>query len=473
MSEQQIISSLVQDYMNAILDNFDEGIYITDSEANTVYLNHSYELISGLKKSQMLGENMNDLVESGVVSLSGTLLVLESKKKVTIEQSFHTGKRAVITSMPIFDNQGDQDHIIMVVTVVRETTELYSVRRELKRQEQLAGALRNELDQLRREMDGEADLIAADEKTRQVLHLAGRVALTDSPVLLTGEDGSGKSEIARYIHRHSGRSDSPFMRVDFSAISGVNVSSYLFGGLDTGSGVYQMGIVESAGGGTIYIEEIMDVPKEVFGQILALLRYDSCVLGDGILHRLNIRIIAGSSMTPEEMRENKEGCEEILSELSRFVIEVPALSERPDDIIPLADYFLRHYNRSAGGHVRISRDAYREMVTYAWPQNVTELRNTIQRAAIVCADDCIEPEDLNIKPQMQPADGTVVPELSGADLVLPVDMKAELARIEAAYMSRAFLEFGNVREAADSLGFDSSTFVRKRQKYQKMGLMEA
>ena len=125
----------VEDYLEAVLDNFHDGIYITDREANTVYLNHSYELISGLRKSEMIGKNMKDLVEAGVVSMSGTLSVLQSGESVTSEQIFRTGKRAVITSTPIFDGD-DKTNLVMVVTLVREITEIYSIRKELQRKEQ-------------------------------------------------------------------------------------------------------------------------------------------------------------------------------------------------------------------------------------------------------------------------------------------------------------------------------------------------
>ena len=103
----------VEDYLEAVLDNFHDGIYITDREANTVYLNHSYELISGLRKSEMIGKNMKDLVEAGVISMSGTLAVLQSGEPVTSEQIFRTGKRAVITSTPVFDGE---DHTCLLYT---------------------------------------------------------------------------------------------------------------------------------------------------------------------------------------------------------------------------------------------------------------------------------------------------------------------------------------------------------------------
>ena len=129
------------DYLEDILEHFHDGIYITDNEANTIYINHSYERISGLTVSDMMGMNMRDLVEQGVISMSGTLEVLQTREEVTMEQTFRTGRRAIITSTPIFNYHFQQkdgaeaetdDQIIMVVTIVRDITELISARKEMR-----------------------------------------------------------------------------------------------------------------------------------------------------------------------------------------------------------------------------------------------------------------------------------------------------------------------------------------------------
>ena len=132
-------------YAEIIFDSFDDGIYITDEQAVTLYLNHSYERISGLTWAEMVGRNMRELVDSQVISMSGTLAALASGDTVTIEQSFRTGKRAIITSIPIYDREPgrtdpggpktDAGELLMVLTVVRETTELYQIKKELQKKE--------------------------------------------------------------------------------------------------------------------------------------------------------------------------------------------------------------------------------------------------------------------------------------------------------------------------------------------------
>ena len=159
--KQEMVSNFQYwDYLDEILDHVQEGVYITDSEANTVYINHTYELISGLLKTEMLGKNMKDLVENGAISASGTLMVLESGESITIEQSFRTGKRAIITSAPVYDDPVERTHIIMIVTSVREITELYSVRKELKKLEQQNRLYASELARLHNEMSENVEIVA-------------------------------------------------------------------------------------------------------------------------------------------------------------------------------------------------------------------------------------------------------------------------------------------------------------------------
>lgn len=480
-TQQKIISSLVQDYLEVILDNFRDGIYIADKEANTVYLNHSYELISGLPKSEVLGKNMRDLVERGVISQSGTLEVLETGKSITIEQSFRTGKRAVITSTPIYDEHGTTPDIIMVVTTVRETTEVYSIRRELRRKEQQNRQYLAELEQIRREMDGDVELVATDSKTVDLMRLLERISLLDSPVLLYGENGVGKESYAGFVHRHSRRAGCAFMRINFSVIPEEEMQSYLFGSQDERDDAYQMGILESAEGGTIYIEELADVPAMVQGQLLSVIKDGSCVLGDGRVHHLDVRVLAGSRYPLEKLKEESTVTSEIMDAFSVFSLEIPALRERKDDIIPLLNFYLNQYNYKTGEKKSFSRESYAHLVAYAWPGNVRELRNLVERAAIVSPSNEIGVPDLMIEEsgnaKTQQLDSCNTQEQQQEQgyvhrLTEKVDLKLEVAKVEADYMDQAFWQCGNIREASEMLGMDASTFVRKRKRYEQLGLME-
>lgn len=473
-------------YLEDILDGIQEGVYITDSEANTIYINHSYELITGLLKTEMLGKNMRELVDSGAVSASGTLMVLDSGERVTMEQSFKTGKRAIITSAPVYADPVKREHILMVVTSVREITELYSVRKELLRLERQNRQYVSELRRLHSELTEHVEIVAEDSASVRLVQLASRISITDSPVLISGEPGVGKEKMARLIHNGSGRSDFLFLCISFAVIPEHDPVGYLFGYEDPEKGEYHMGILESADGGTVYLDEIADMPRAVRGRFLSLLRDGTCLLGDGTLRRLNLRIIAGSQYTLEELESRRLLEEEILDYFSLFPLQILPLRKRREDIVPLIEYFLRRYQKKTGEKKRFSRKCYEKLLEYSWPGNIREVHALVQRAAVVSAGEEILPADLMLpedpSPALDPVSGgqgesRAVPSFGtwpgedswdGAE----ISLKDEVAKLEAAYMSSAFAKYRNIREAAEKLGMDSSTFVRKRQRYEKMGLME-
>lgn len=457
----------VEDYLEAVLDNFHDGIYITDREANTVYLNHSYELISGLRKSEMIGKNMKDLVETGVVSMSGTLSVLQGGEPVTSEQIFRTGKRAVITSTPVFDRE-DHTNIVMVVTLVREITEIYSIRKELQRKEQQNRQYMLELERMRRELDGDVELVAVAETSRKLVEFADKVAPVDMPVLLWGEKGSGKCRMAKYIHAHSNRSESAFLRLDFTAVPKGDLEIYLFGTQRNAEHEPQIGLLESADGGTLYIEELADMPGDIQGDLLALLRDGCCIMKEGYQQKLNIRMIAGSRYSMPQLEQMSNINRQLLQHFALFSVEVLPLRKRREDIIPLIDFFLNQYNYKTGQNKHFDRESYQCLSEYPWPGNIQELGNLVQRAAIISAGDVISVQDLFLHDQVEKAaqhkETYTYPE--------QIDLKMEVAKFEAGYLEHAFQRYGNIREAASSLGMDSSTFVRKRQKYEQLGLMK-
>ena len=461
------------DYLEEILEHFHDGIYITDDEANTIYLNHSYERISGLSVSDMLGKNMRELVEQGVISMSGTLTVLETGEEITLEQSFSTGRHAIITSTPIFNRieNGSDEHgktIVMVVTIVREMTEIYSARKEMKIQEHLKLKYQAELEKLKKAYGGEPDLVAEAGSTRKLMRMVDHVKLVDAPILLTGERGTGKRRIAAYVHQYSRRANCAFLRINFSAIPKDDPAGYLFGRKDSEE-KYQIGMIESAAGGTVYFEDLAEMPSAIQDRILSLLRDGQCVMGDGIMHKLDIRIIAGSTSTIEEMRKMKKVSPDILYAFSMFALKVPPLRERKDDVVPLAELFLERCNKERGTSIRITKAGFERMMEYSWPENVLELENMVSRAAIICQNGIIDVEDLFLQ---QSETETVQQVGRGVPDELPpqMDLREEVAALEAAYMAKAFEKYGNIRDAADYLGIDASTFTRKRQKYTQMGL---
>jgi len=451
------------DYLDAILESSHDGIYITDGNANTLRANKSYEEISGLNRDEVLGKNMRDLVAGGMISISGSVHALETRRPFATEQVFSTNKRAFITSTPIFD---ENDNIVLVVTTVKDITELHSIKKELKKKEALNRKYHKELENLKREFTVGADIVSADKNMISVLRLANRVALVDTPITVQGNAGTGKETLARYIHSRSDRADKPFVKVNMSSIPEKTLDIALFGHGNEGTDGHIKGLLDSADGGTVYFDEVFALPLETQGKLLNLAQNGILTPEGGTPRKANIRIIAGSRRNISDMERSFEVNKEWYYLLSMFTLRIPPLCERKDDIIPLMDTFLEEFNQKYHKNKKFDAVVYARLLIYPWPGNVRELKNLVQRAVIISENDVIGVDDLFTDDAGSFAAGkmTNFPDM--------VDLKAEVEKLEAEYMTMAFEKHKNTRAAAKNLGMDSSTFVRKRMAYVEKGLMQ-
>ena len=457
----RIFTSLQEAYdkLQCIVDNSYDGIYITDGNANTQWVNPAYLSISGLTEEDVLGKNMWDLEREGIISRSGTLLAIAQRKAVTLQQTFRTGKRALITSTPSFDDYGD---IMMVVTNVRDMTEFYALQEKYQEAQERYST---EIELARKQVLEGADLIAADPNTLSVLRLVERVAILDTTVLLTGETGVGKEKFARYIYKNSARREERFITVNCGAIPPNLVESELFGyekGAFTGAVRDKMGLFELAHRGTIFLDEIGELPLEMQVKLLRVLQERQIQrIGGTKPVPVDVRVIAATNRDLGEMVRSKNFREDLFYRLNVVPITIPPLRERRGDIVPFADAFLEELNRKYGFKKEFTTSALQAMEEYNWPGNVRELKNVVERVVILSTEDKICATDLPFCSQWPPIGHPVLRDE-------PIDLKLEVARFEDHYIRQAYEKYGNVRDAAASLGMDSSTFVRKRQKYQQL-----
>ena len=447
------------DRLEAIVNCSHDGIYITDGQANTLWVNPSYLSISGLQKEDVLGQNMWELERTGIISQSGTLLAIAQRRPVTLEQTFRTGKRALITSTPDFAADGQ---IAMVVTNVRDMTEYYDLQEKYQK---TAERYRSELELARKQLLNSSDLIAADPNTLSVLNQVDRVAALDTTVLLTGETGVGKEKFAQYIYKNSPRRRERFLPVNCGAIPPALMESELFGyeqGAFTGASRHgKMGIFELADKGTIFLDEIGELPLDMQVKLLRVLQERHIQrIGGSQNIPVDVRVIAATNRDLSEMVRSKTFREDLFYRLNVVPITIPPLRERRGDILPFIHCFLEELNRKYGFHKEFSTSALQAMERYPWPGNVRELKNVVERVVILSESDLILSSDLPFQ-----AKGSHDPLLQAGK---PVDLRLETAKFEYQYIQKAYETYKNVRSAAASLGMDSSTFVRKRKKYQQM-----
>jgi len=292
-----------------------------------------------------------------------------------------------------------------------------------------------------------------------VLDMAARVAATDAPVLITGENGTGKSLLARAIHRQSPRAAAPFVVTNCPTLSEELLASELFGhvrGAFTGAVRDQAGRVEVAEGGTLFLDEIGEIPPTLQSKLLRFLQEkDFERVGETRTRHGNVRIIAATNRDLEADVKAGRFREDLFYRLNVVEIRMPPLRERREDILPLARAFLSSFTRTTRPMApEISAAAAMALEQHDWPGNVRELRNTIERIAILWPTSVIEPEALpNRVPRAAQRRPTV-----GGDFTVD--------DVEREHIQSVLERVPKVEDAAALLGIDASTLWRKRKKYE-------
>jgi two-component system, NtrC family, response regulator AlgB len=292
-----------------------------------------------------------------------------------------------------------------------------------------------------------------------VLDMAARVAATDAPVLITGENGTGKSILARAIHRQSPRAASPFVVTNCPTLSEELLASELFGhvrGAFTGAVRDQAGRVEVAEGGTLFLDEIGEIPPALQSKLLRFLQEkDFERVGETRTRHGNVRIIAATNRDLEADVKSGRFREDLFYRLNVVEVRMPPLRERREDILPLARAFLSSFTRATRPMApEISAAAAMALEQHDWPGNVRELRNTIERIAILWPTSVVEPEAL---PNRVPRAAHRRPTVGG-------DFSVE--DVEREHIQSVLERVPKVEDAATLLGIDASTLWRKRKKYE-------
>ncbi|MGB7568866.1 MAG: sigma 54-interacting transcriptional regulator [Chitinivibrionales bacterium] len=291
-----------------------------------------------------------------------------------------------------------------------------------------------------------------------VLELATRVASFDTTVLITGETGTGKGVLARYIHEISPRKDHPFLAVNCSALPETLLENELFGhkaGAFTGAHSDETGLFKAAQKGTIFLDEIGDIPLSIQAKLLQVLQTKEIrPVGHTQSQRIDVRVISATNRDLNALVKEGLFREDLLYRLKVLHIAVPPLRSRTEDILPLARHFLDKLRRKMKiSNLRLAPAAVDALLRYSWPGNVRELENALEHAAVLCIDGIITPD---ILPGSMTGRLAAVPPQTGPQ---------SLEKIESDYI-RSTLELtgGNRTEAARLLGISESTLYRRLRK---------
>jgi len=288
-------------------------------------------------------------------------------------------------------------------------------------------------------------VVGQSKAIKRVMDMVAKVASTDASVFITGAHGTGKEVLARYIHQQSTRVAQPFINVDLSAISQGLFESTLFGhvqGAFTDASQDKAGMMEGANLGTLLLDEIGNLPLELQTKLLAALQNrEVSRVGEHRPRAIDIRLISTSHKTIEMLSDRNQFRQDLLFRINTVHIQVPALRNRREDIKPLAEHFLDHFNRKYDKTFGLTKAQIKELEDYPWPGNIRELRNNIERMVIMDNTDA----------------------LIGNEPDLPTDNLYEVEKRKIAEILERHA--GNITHAAAELGIGRNTLYRKMKKY--------
>ena len=443
--------------VSQILKMTSDGFIITDTEGNVREINKQYADFFGKSRSEIIGKSILNIIPN-------SKMIDIVKHKFSEEDAVHKyidgeakGNSVIVSRSYVEDEDGN---VVAGVAQVKFKVQTLAVAKKLMNEYE-------ELEYYREEFQNQNrvdNIIGSDPKFREIVKECLKVAKTDIPVLLTGETGTGKEVMAKALHTNSLRCDKPFVSINCAAIPFELLDSELFGYMDgafTGAkrggkkGKFQL-----ANGGTIFLDEIGDMPSSMQAKLLRVLQEKEIEpLGSEKSIPLDVRVVAATRQDLEAKMKDGSFREDLYYRLSVFNIHIPPLRERSGDSLELAEFFLDELNHKYKTYKTFSKAVKAYFLKYQWPGNVREVNNVVQSAYAISTENIIDINDIPARmlQQEKPA--------------INLDKnKKSLGQMVDDYEKEVILELlkkhkGNCLEAAKEAGIHKSNFYRKLQKY--------
>lgn len=461
---------LTLDQIIPILNVITDAVFIDDADGVCQWCNDACEEMYNIEYDEIVGRHVEDLEKSGIFTPSVTRRVLEEKREITIIHENRFGRRLLTTGSPVFvpmtsgewvaAGEGRYSRTIaFVLTTSRDITQISTVQ---EHPDTPGSALLKAGNLDVPEDVGSSFIVSESEAMHNVMALTKKLASVNTTVLITGESGVGKGLIARRLHEEGVRWKKPFVTVNCGAIPENLIESELFGyvaGAFTGSRADgKQGLFEAAQDGTIFLDEISELPLNLQVKLLQVIQERQITpVGGTRSIPVDVRIISATNRNLEELVKEGRFREDLYYRLNVVPINVPALRERPADIIPLIQMNIARCNRELGETKSISPDALSILLKYPWPGNIRELQNIIERLVITTSHNVITEDDIFIFIKEAAEDN----QINYAD----TSLAAALERAEKEILSRALENYKSTRAIARVLKVSQPTIVRKLNKY--------
>ena len=455
----------ISKYFPSILDALPNGIFISDVSGTALYVNRMYEQITGLKQERIKGKNVRTLLSEGTFDHILNPEIVASGKPSSHVQSLANGKKLALTGFPVFDSDGS---LCLVVTIVRDITMITHLNDQLKEQRDLISQINEQMAYLAEEENRKTDIIFQSSAMKAVQRFLANVARSNATLLIMGETGAGKDVFARYTHSMSERKDKILLKVDCGSIAENLIESEMFGympGSFTGAASKgKAGYFELAHGGTVFLDEIGELPLLMQTRLLRVLQDGEIMrIGSTSPRQVDVRIIAATNRDLEERVREGLFRSDLYYRLKVASITIPPLRDRPEDIRPLAEHFLAQYGAKYHKSMAFMDIAMEYMQRYPWPGNIRELQNMIHSLVITNDGPLISLHDLPA--QIAGINGNGAPCIPCDDVLRGGrPLKAIIADMERDFLRQAITLHGSVQKVAELFEINRSTIFRKLQR---------
>jgi len=467
--------SLCKEY-ELILNNVYDSILVTDGKGKVLWFNEPTGQKDKLP-AKLLGKTVSAIENEGLFFPSVAHLVLDDMQTHTILQNSSNDKRRVVTGTPVFDECGN---MFRIVTISRDLDKLITdvenfdfkqnvcnLQVRFEEISQKTERVFSELRQLRKGAYFNKKLVGCvSRKMKAVMEQVENISMVDTTVLLLGESGVGKDVLATTIHQQSERKDGPFIRINCGAIPENLLESELFGyeaGSFTGANnKRKLGLFEIANGGTMFLDEIAEMPLNLQVKLLNVLQEKSFmrVGGSDSIH-VNVRIISATNRDIVAMVREGKFREDLFYRLNVVPIIVPPLRERKEDLPVLIFHFLDTFNKKYKRNRQLSDEVMEALLAYEWPGNIRELENLMERLVVIGNSYVIHLHEL---PQniFESKGKRFFDYFIDGDKIMP--LAEAVQAFELKLINDAYKKYKSTAKVAEVLGVNRSTITRKLQK---------
>jgi len=454
--------------LETIFHSSSDGIWVCDGDGIVININEASEKLNGIKAADVIGNNINDLLDNKIFDQSVTTKVMTSRHRETVFQYISKTKRFLLsTGTPSIDEHGN---IALIIINERDMTELNTLRRQFEQSQKVKEKYEQELSELSLLELERNSIIAESRKMRQILQMSLKLShIGASNILILGESGTGKGLLVKLIHKNSKRYKKPFVEINCAALPENLLEAELFGyekGAFTGaSDKGKVGLFELAQGGTLFLDEIGDMPISLQAKLLKYLDNNEIRrLGGTESIKIRCSTIAATNQNLKNLVNQKLFREDLYYRLSSFIIEIPPLRERTDDISGLVRFYLNEFNTKYKCSKTMSPRAILSLKAHTFPGNIRELKSIIESGVVMSEtnhiDEFVQLSIAEEKSALRPSEIFLNPHNEDE-----LNLSKKLGEVEKVILQRAKNKYRTTREMAAKLGISQPSVVRKLKKY--------